>query len=131
MAKRKTVSLESIKLKANHYFTTSKNEATLQRRTLQFFVTDLLMDAGQYQGFNYLRKHDVENGLTYGVEWNDTGDKVTFKDESRIFFYWTDPLTCNSLGMISTQTTIVPTSGCRNIYFFSFDALFRIFSLSL
>jgi hypothetical protein len=87
MAKRKTVSLESIKLKANHYFTTSKNEATLQRRTLQFFVTDLLMDAGQYRGFNYLRKHDVENGLTYGVEWNDTGDKATFKDESRIFFH--------------------------------------------
>ena len=79
--------LESIKLKANHYFTTSKNEATLQRRTLQFFVTDLLMDAGQYRGFNYLRKHDVENGLTYGVEWNDTGDKATFKDESRIFFH--------------------------------------------
>lgn len=87
MAKRKTVSLENIKLKANHYFTTSKNEATLQRRTLQFFVTDLLMDAGQYRGFNYLRKHDVEEGMTYGVEWNDTGDKATFKDESRIFFH--------------------------------------------
>ena len=87
MNKRKTVSLESIKLKANHFFTTSKNESAIQRRTLQFFVTDLLMEAKQYRGFNYLHKHHVEEGMTYGVEWNDAGDKATFKDESRIFFH--------------------------------------------
>lgn len=87
MAKRKTVELEKIKLKVNEYFRTSKNESAVQRRTLQFFVTDLLMEAGQYQGFNYLTKNDVKEGLTTGMEWNETGDKVTFKDQSRIFFY--------------------------------------------
>lgn len=83
MAKRKTVELEKIKLKVNEYFRTSKNESAVERRALQFFVTDLLMEAGQYQGFNYLSKKDVKEGLTYGIEW----DKPTFKDESRIFFY--------------------------------------------
>jgi hypothetical protein len=87
MKKRKTVDLESVKEKVNHFFTTSKNEATIQRRTLQFFVTDLLMEAKQYKGFNYLHKHHVEEGMTYGVEWNEAGDKATFKDESRIFFH--------------------------------------------
>jgi len=87
MTKRKTVSLESVKLKANHFFCTSKNEAIIQRRTLQFFVTDLLMDAKQYKGFNYLHKHHVEEGLTYGIEWDEAGKEKTFKDESRIFFH--------------------------------------------
>jgi len=87
MKKRTTVDLETIKLKANHFFTTSKNESAIQRRTLQFFVTDLLMEARQYKGFNYLHKHHVEEGMTYGIEWNDAGDKATFKDESRIFFH--------------------------------------------
>jgi hypothetical protein len=45
------------------------------------------MEAKQYKGFNYLHKHHVEEGMTYGVEWNEAGDKATFKDESRIFFH--------------------------------------------
>lgn len=87
MAKRKTVELEKIKEKANNFFLISKNEATVERRALHLFVSDLLMDAGQYRGFNYLLKQDVGEGLTFGMQWDDTGSKAIFKDETRIFFY--------------------------------------------
>jgi hypothetical protein len=53
---------------------------------LQHFVAGLLIESGGYKGFGYLRKEDVAEGSTYGIEINPDGSKK-FPDESRVHFY--------------------------------------------
>ena len=83
--KRKTIPVEEIREQANRIFLNSKNDYADQRKALQYFVADLLMQTGNYKGFGYLSKSDVDPGLTFGVD-RDTVPH-TFPDESRIFFY--------------------------------------------
>ena len=84
--KRKTFAVEDIKEQANRFFLNSTNDFSSQRKTLQYFVGDILMQTGNYKGFGYLSKSDVKEGSTFGVD--RTTNPVTFPDESRIFFYW-------------------------------------------
>ncbi len=83
--KRKTIAIESIKEQANKIFLESSNDYADQRKAIQYFVGDLLMQTGNYKGYGYLSRSDVKSGLTFGID-RDANPK-TFPDESRIFFY--------------------------------------------
>jgi hypothetical protein len=83
--KRKTIPVENIREQANRFFQNSKNDFADQRKALQYFVGDLLMQTGNYKGFGYLSKSDVKEGSTFGID--RTNLPATFPDESRIFFY--------------------------------------------
>lgn len=85
MRNRKTIDVATIKEKANAFFANSDNSCADSRRALQGFVSNILMDSGNYKGFNYLCEGDVKPGLSFGKSWAD-GD-VVFHDESRIFFF--------------------------------------------
>ena len=85
MKKRKTFEVESLKEQANRFFLNSTNDFSSQRKTLQYFVGDILMQTGNYRGFGYLTKDDVKEGSTFGID--RTNLPATFPDESRIFFY--------------------------------------------
>jgi hypothetical protein len=85
MKKRKTFEVDSLKEQANRFFLNSANDFSSQRKTLQYFVGDILMQTGNYRGFGYLTKNDVKEGSTFGID-RDTVPS-TFPDESRIFFY--------------------------------------------
>ena len=83
--KRKTIPVEDIREQANRFFLNSCNDFSAQRKALQSFVSDILMQTGNYRGFGYLTKDDVKEGSTFGID--RTNLPVTFPDESRIFFY--------------------------------------------
>jgi hypothetical protein len=85
MKARKTVEITTIREKANAFFANSKNELAGERKTLQMFVADLLMNTGNYRGFNYLEKHHVVLGQSFGVDHSSV--PPVFYDESRIFFH--------------------------------------------
>ena len=85
MKARKTVEISTIKQKANAFFANSKNELTGERKALQMFVTGLLMETGNYRGFNYLQQQDVAAGMSFGVD--HSVKPPVFHDESRMFFH--------------------------------------------
>lgn len=85
MKARKTVEISTIKEKANAFFANSKNELAGERKALQMFVTGLLMETGNYRGFNYLQQHDVAAGMSFGVDHRSK--PPVFHDESRMFFH--------------------------------------------
>jgi hypothetical protein len=98
---------QTLKDEANKFFTHSANEMVAERKSLQMFVTGLLMKSSrrkEYKGFGYLTQDQVPAGKTFGVTYTthfeelgwcpkDGGFKVksktvpNFHDESRIFFY--------------------------------------------
>lgn len=86
MKTRKTIELKKVKDQANCFLLNSKNELQSARFSLQHFVAGLLIESGGYKGFGYLRKEDVAEGSTYGIEINPDGSKK-FPDESRVHFY--------------------------------------------
>jgi len=83
--KRKTISVESIKEQANRFFLNSCNDFAAQRKAIQSFTSDILMQTKNYKGFGYLSKSDVKEGSTFGIDRNTS--PVSFPDDSRIFFY--------------------------------------------
>lgn len=85
MRQRKTIEIETIKEKANAFFANSDDSCADARRALQGFVSNILMDSGNYKGYNYLGEADVKPGFSFGKSWTDNG--VVFHDESRIFFF--------------------------------------------
>ena len=85
MKARKTIEVNYLKDKANAFFANSKNEMAEERKCLQMFVSDLLMKSGNYRGFNYLQKHDVVLGQSFGVDHSSV--PPVFYDESRIYFH--------------------------------------------
>lgn len=84
----KTIKLETIKAQANQTFRGSVDEMSIQRRAIQYFVSDLLMKANAYNGFRYLEAHDVEPGKSFGLIRNleQPEGPHTFPDDSRIAF---------------------------------------------
>lgn len=85
MKARKTIEVEVIKERVNRFLAQSRNEDADIRKGHHGLATILLMDAGAYRGFNYLRKEDVAPGLTFGVDWSS--GKPVFHDETRTFFH--------------------------------------------
>lgn len=85
MRSRKTVEIEQIKEQANSFFFNSKNELAETRKHLQSFVSQILMETGNYKGFQYITKQQMmTTGYTYGVDWSS--GKPVHSDESRIRF---------------------------------------------
>lgn len=85
MKPRKTIEIEQIKEQANSFFFNSKNELAESRKVLQNFVSQILMDTGNYKGFQYITKQQMmTSGYTYGVDWSS--GKPIHSDESRIRF---------------------------------------------
>ena len=84
MKARKTIVIKVIKERANRFLAQSRNDHSEVRKGHQGLATILLMDAGAYKGFDYLRKEDVAPGVTFGIEWVD--GKPVFHDETRTYF---------------------------------------------
>ncbi len=84
---RKTIPVELVKEKANKFFLNSEDSSTEARRHLQGFVTDLLMAADQYKGFNYLDEVESAPGKSIGRVYNDNKKGYDYPDETRIKFY--------------------------------------------
>jgi hypothetical protein len=83
----KTMKIETIKLNANALFRASVNEYSAQRKAVQFFVSDLLMQHGAYKGFRYLEASDVAPGQSVGlIRATEPNAAHTFPDDSRINF---------------------------------------------
>lgn len=85
MKARKTIEIEVIKERVNRFLSQSRNEDAEIRKGHHGLATMLLMEAGAYKGFNYLRKEDVAPGMTFGVDWSS--GKAVFHDETRTFFH--------------------------------------------
>lgn len=86
MAKgKKTIAIADVIERANKIFRESENSYADGRRYTQAFVENILMDTGNYNGFNYLAPSEVEPGRTFGITWDD--NKPTFHDQTRIKFY--------------------------------------------
>ena len=84
---RKTIDLNVLKSEANKFFLHSNNDLVSDRKTLQIFVSNLLMSVDAYRGFNYLSKEQMPTDCyTFGIERSETGNHK-FPDDSRIFFY--------------------------------------------
>lgn len=84
MKARKTIEIEVIKERVNRFLAHSRNEDSQVRKGHHGLATMLMMEAGAYKGFHYLRKEDVAPGMTFGVEWVD--GKPVFHDETRTYF---------------------------------------------
>lgn len=84
---RKTIDISFIKEKANFYLRTSGNECVNERKQLFSFVSTLLFEARNYNGFGYLTENNVEKGLTWGITFGHNGSPNEYRDESRVFFY--------------------------------------------
>lgn len=81
---RKTIEIEKIKERANHFLANSWNIHDKERKGCKDLASMLLMDAGAYKGFQYLTKEKVGPLMTYGVEYVD--GKPVRHDETRIYF---------------------------------------------
>lgn len=86
MKPRKTIELEKVREKANHFFKHSDNNMVEERYSIYHFVASLHMDNNSYKGFRYLTEDEVPSGNTFGIERKENNEK-TFHDESRIHFY--------------------------------------------
>lgn len=86
MKQRKTITVDSLKERANTFFKESDDGMTKERRALQIFIDFILMDTGNYSGFNYL-------GWLRGgcAQWEKDGKPANnskyMGDETRIVFY--------------------------------------------
>ena len=82
----KTVKIETIKAQANETFRNSIDEFAVQRRAIQYFVSDLLMKENAYKGFRYLEAADLEPGKSIGLVRNpdSMSGPHTFPDNSRV-----------------------------------------------
>ena len=84
MKARKTIEVEVIKERVNRVLAHSRNEDSEVRKGHHGLATILMMEAGAYKGFSYLRKEDVAAGLSFGIEW--VSGKPVFHDETRTCF---------------------------------------------
>lgn len=85
--RRQTVKIAELKAEANKVFRESRDEYKVQRRAIQSFVDSLLMDAGQYKGFNYLPADKSLPGNSIGIAYERADGTPHFPDETRIEFY--------------------------------------------
>lgn len=86
--RRTTVDIAAIKELANKTFRDSKDDYREGRKAIQMFVTDLLINAGQYNGFNYLRDHNSVPGNSIGIIFDPTDAHAhVYPDDSRIYIH--------------------------------------------
>jgi len=84
----KTIKVENVKTLANYILRNSPNESVEQRNTIHVFVSNLLMQAKAYKGFNYLSEDQVQPGDTFGIVFDESPARDhQYPDPSRTFFY--------------------------------------------
>lgn len=75
---KKTISVAYLLEKANHMLEHSKPEMVERRKSIALFISDVLSESGNYQGFGYLDL-SADNSGFYGKE-------------CRVFFYVAEKL---------------------------------------
>jgi hypothetical protein len=84
----KTIKIERLKDQANAVFRESKHDYAMQRRALQCFVENLLMQHNAYKGFRYLSESDVPPSNSFGIIFDESEKREhAYPDPSRISFY--------------------------------------------
>lgn len=71
---RKTVEIEAVKKAANDLLVCSADQSTDIRRGASLMIERILHDCGQYRGFRYLTKFDMEKsmiGKTVGINYDE------------------------------------------------------------
>jgi hypothetical protein len=89
MKSKKTVTVQSIKERVNKFNIISPDDSRERRITLSCFLESILHETGNYRGFNYLDKKEMEKaGLSFGVYRAESGDwAFDGTDDSRVFYY--------------------------------------------
>jgi hypothetical protein len=95
MAKvKKTIQVETVKKMVNHTLLHSPDDAKGERQGLCMLLEKILMDTGNYRGFNYLTKEKMkesEYGVSIGI--NSPAVELTIEkkfegtDHTRVFYY--------------------------------------------
>jgi len=88
---RKTVSVEMIKNQVNEMLLHGMDDDQRTREALIALIEPILMDSGNYSGFRFLGKTDMEkskNGTTVGI--NQTAWDSTYDKDSKAQFNNTD-----------------------------------------
>jgi hypothetical protein len=84
----KTLKVETIKQLANDVLRDSPNGSVEQRETIHVFVSNLLMQAKAYKGFNYLSEDQVAPGRSFGIVFDASpAHQHKYPDPTRTFFY--------------------------------------------
>ena len=85
---RKTIEISYIISKGNEFFLHSADDMEFERRSLMGFITDILHETGNYNGFRYLSAKDMKksyHGTSVGINFDENGNpNFTDSDESRI-----------------------------------------------
>lgn len=88
---RKTITVGKVKTLVNHMLLHSRDDNRSGREALQTLIETILMETGNYNGFNYLTPNDMEtseNGTTYGIDKNKDKDHwFDDTDHTRVFYY--------------------------------------------
>lgn len=59
--KKKALNIGLLVDKANDVFENSSDDFVQGRNALQVFVSNILMETGNYEGFNYIQKEKMDN----------------------------------------------------------------------
>ena len=84
---KKTVQIEALKTRANHFFLHSGDSFRGERKGMQSLVESFLHDCGAYKGFNYLSADQSKPGHSVGIIFDAVDGKHQYPDDSRIIFY--------------------------------------------
>jgi len=88
---RKTIKVEEVKILVNNMLLNSRDDNRSGRTALSMLIETILMETGNYNGFNYLTPNDMEtskNGTTYGIDFNkDKNHWFDDTDHTRVFYY--------------------------------------------
>jgi hypothetical protein len=74
MKAKKTITIDDLKARVNHILEHSVDKNVSQREGVSVLLSKILMDTGNYSGFNYLETETDIHGGVYGKD-------------NRIFFY--------------------------------------------
>lgn len=95
--KRKTFKVQDLKVKVNYYLLNSSNKFNRERQGALNTLETLLHDTGNYQGFGYLTRGNMEsseNGTSVGINtkadgWVEKDYDKRFKntDSTRVYYF--------------------------------------------
>ena len=82
----KTVKIEALINRANHFFYHSGDAFRGERKGMQSLVESFLHDCNRYRGFGYLSAEQSKPGHSVGIIFDAEGGKHQYPDDSRIRF---------------------------------------------
>ena len=88
---KKTVKVEDLKNQVNDMLLNSEDDYKQGRESLCTFIERVLMDAGNYHGFGYLSKLDMQKssyGTSVGIVYDDNNNPIFENtDHTRVHYY--------------------------------------------